>query len=95
MMPSACEAMISSSMRAHLPSWPSIEASEDSLNRFLTPVEFSATIVMCVYAPLPETSSDFWLRSPHSTRFLLNRDSGAMYASMPMIGLIPAFVASL
>ncbi|OQM80770.1 hypothetical protein B0E55_03599 [Rhodococcus sp. 66b] len=56
---------------------------------------FSATIVMCVYAPLPETSSDFWLRSPQRTRLVLKRDSGAMYASMPMIGLMPALLASL
>ncbi len=72
-----------------------MDASDDSLNRFRRPVAFSATMVMCVYAPLPDTSSDFWLRSPHSTRFLSNRDSGAMYASMPMIGLMPAFLASL
>lgn len=55
-----------------------MEASEDSLNRFRSPVAFSATIVMCVYEPEPETSSDFWLGSPHCTRLVLNRDSGAM-----------------
>ena len=48
MMPSACSAMISASMRDHLPSWPSKEASEDSLNRLRRPVAFSATIVRCV-----------------------------------------------
>ncbi len=95
MMPSAWVAISSSSMRGHLPSWPSIDASDDSLNRFRRPVEFSATIVMWVYAPLPETSSDFWLGSPHSTRLVLNRDSGATYASMPMIGLMPCFLAEL
>ncbi len=72
-----------------------MEASDDSLNRFRRPVAFSATIVMWVYEPEPDTSSDFWLRSPQSTRLVLNRDSGAMYASMPMIGLIPNFVAAL
>ncbi len=65
------------------------------MNRFRRPVAFSATIVMWVYAPLPETSSDFWLRSPHSTRLVLKRDSGATYASMPMIGLMPWFFATL
>ncbi len=65
-----------------------MEAREESLNRFRSPVAFRATIVMCVYAPLPETSSDFWLRSPQSTRLVLKRDSGATYASMPMIGLM-------
>ncbi len=79
MMPSACAAMSSSSIRGHLPSWPSMDASDDSLKRLRSPVAFSATIVMWVYAPLPETSSDFWLRSPpHRTRLVLKRDSGAM-----------------
>ena len=77
MMPSEYSARISSSMRAHLPNCPSYEAREDSLKRLRKPVAFSATIVMCVYAPEPETSSLFWFFSPHRTRFLLNRDSGA------------------
>ena len=48
MMPAACSAISSASMRDHLPSWPSKEASEDSLNRLRRPVAFSATIVRCV-----------------------------------------------
>jgi hypothetical protein len=50
-------------------------------------------MVWWVYAPLAETSSDFCPGSPHSTRFLLKRDSGARYASMPITGLTPAAVA--
>src|ERR1700712_3110259 len=78
MMPEEFSAMISASMRDHLPSWPSNEASDDSLKRLRRPVAFSATIVMWVYAPLPETSSDFWLGSPQSTRLVSKRDAGAM-----------------
>ena len=89
MMPAAFSAIISASIRDHLPSCPSNDASDDSLNRFRSPVAFSATIVMCVYDPLPETSSAFWLGSPHRTRLVSNRDPGAMYASTPMIGLMP------
>lgn len=48
MMPSACSAMSSASMRDHLLSWPSKEACEDSLNRLRRPVAFSAIIVRCV-----------------------------------------------
>ena len=48
MIPSEYSARISASMRAHLPSCPSYEASEDSRNRLRRPVAFSATIVMCV-----------------------------------------------
>ncbi|SKY35413.1 Uncharacterised protein [Mycobacteroides abscessus subsp. abscessus] len=48
MIPSACSAMRSASIRAHLPSWPSMDASDDSLNRLRRPVAFSATIVMWV-----------------------------------------------
>ena len=48
MMPAACSAMISASIRDHLPSWPSNEASDDSLNRLRSPVAFSATMVRWV-----------------------------------------------
>ena len=48
MMPAAFSAMSSASIRDHLPSWPSKDASEDSLNRLRRPVAFSATIVRCV-----------------------------------------------
>ena len=47
MMPAAFSARISASIRGHLPSCPSNEASDDSLNRLRKPVAFSATIVMC------------------------------------------------
>ncbi|SKU66758.1 Uncharacterised protein [Mycobacteroides abscessus subsp. abscessus] len=78
MMPLACSAMRSASMRAHLPSCPSNEANDDSLNRFRSPVAFSATMVMWVYEPEPETSSDFCPGSPQKTRLVSNRDAGAM-----------------
>jgi len=48
MIPSECSARISASIRAHLPSCPSYEASEESRNRLRRPVAFSATMVMCV-----------------------------------------------
>ena len=49
---------------------------------------------MCVYAPRAETSSDAWCASPHRTRFWSNRlVPGVTYASTPMIGLIPWFLA--
>ena len=51
---------------------------------------------MCVYAPEPETSSSFWSGLPHRTRALSARCvPGVTYASMPMIGLMPASVAVL
>lgn len=84
--------MSSASMRGHFPSCPSYDANDDSLNRFRRPSAFSASIVWCRYAPEADTSSDFWSGVPHNTRFLLNRESGAMYASIPMMGLIPAAV---
>ena len=47
---------------------------------------------MCVYAPEPDTSSPPPL--PHRTRVLSPRwVPGVMYASVPMIGLMPASVA--
>ena len=53
-----------------------------------------ASSVMCVYAPRAETSSDAWCASPHRTRFWSNRlVPGVTYASTPMIGLIPWFLA--
>src|SRR3954468_15462988 len=57
------------------------------------PVLFTAHIVLCVYPPEPETSSRFWCGWPHWILRLLRRDSGATYASIPMIGVIPAFFA--
>ena len=48
MMPAAFSATISASILDHLPSWPSNDASDDSLNRLRTPVAFSATIVRWV-----------------------------------------------
>ncbi len=48
MIPDEYCAISSASMRAHLPNWPSIEASEDSLNRLRRPVAFAATIDMWV-----------------------------------------------
>ena len=48
MMPAECSAMISASIRDHLPSWPSNEANDDSLNRLRSPVAFSAIIVRWV-----------------------------------------------
>ena len=48
--------------------------------------------VMCVYAPEPDTSSPPPL--PQRTRVLSPRwVPGVMYASVPMIGLMPASVA--
>ena len=59
-------------------------ASEDSLNRFRRPVAFSASIVIWVYAPAPETSppspsssAPRWFDWPQKTGFLWNRLSGA------------------
>ncbi len=52
-------------------------------------------MVMWVIAPLPETSSDFCSGRPHFTRCLWKRDSGATYASTPMIGVISAALACL
>ncbi len=57
------------------------------------PSVVSASSVMCVYAPAPETSSSFWPGSPHRTGCLRPRWSGATYASVPMIGLMPAALA--
>ena len=77
MMPSACSAMMSKSIRGHLPSWPSIEARELSRNRFFRPTALRAHIVMWVIAPLPEMSSLFCSGRPHLMRLLVSRDSGA------------------
>ena len=52
-------------------------------------------IVMCVYAPEPETSSLFCSGVPHATRDLsLRWVPGVTYASSPMIGLTPAAFAA-
>ena len=48
---------------------------------------------MWVYAPPPETSSS--PPAAHLTRRLSNLDSGATYASIPIIGFTPAALASL
>ncbi len=66
-----------------------------SLKRLCRPPTLRAQIVLWVYAPLPETSSPFWCGRPHLIRFLVQRDSGATYASMPMIGVTPAAFACL
>ena len=50
-------------------------------------------MVMWVYAPPPETSSS--PPSAHLTRFFSNLDSGATYASIPIIGFTPAAIAFL
>ena len=55
---------------------------------------FFASSVMCVYAPLPETSSRPEFASPHLTRFRsLRWVCGVRYASTPMIGLTSYFCA--
>lgn len=82
-------------MRAYLKTNPSVYARLDSLNRLCRPVLFRAQSVLWLIRPPPETSSRFWLGSPHWTFFLWNRDSGAMYASMPMMGVTPAAIARL
>ena len=57
---------------------------------------------MCVYRPPPDTSLPPSLPSsrvrpwplwPQNTGFLWKRDSGATYASIPMIGFTPDFEA--
>lgn len=85
--------MVSLSIRGHFVSQPSAYASEDSRKRLFRPVAFAAQIVLCVYPPEPDTSSRFWCGCPHWILRLLRRDSGATYASMPMIGVTPAFFA--
>ena len=56
------------------------------------PSVVAASRVMCVYAPEPETSSP--PPSPQRIRVLsLRCVPGVRYASVPMIGLIPASVA--
>ena len=56
------------------------------------PSVVAASIVMCVYAPEPETSSP--PPSPQRTRVRSVRwVPGVRYASVPMIGLMPASVA--
>ena len=81
-------------MRGHLPIWPSSEASDEARMRLCRPSLFRASSVMCVYAPRAETSSCSWPCWPNRTRVWSNRlVPGVTYASMPMIGLIPAAVA--
>ncbi|CAO0826263.1 hypothetical protein SMICM17S_04866 [Streptomyces microflavus] len=85
--------MVSLSIRGHFWSQPSAYASEESRKRLCSPVLFDAQIVLWVYPPDPDTSSRFWCGCPHCTLRLCLRDSGATYASMPMIGVTPALVA--
>ena len=60
------------------------------------PSVVSESSVMCVYAPEPETSSSFCSGVPQRTRALSERCvPGVTYASMPMIGLMPASFAVL
>ena len=54
------------------------------------PAVSSASRVMCVYAPDPETSSSFWSGLPQRTRVRSVRCvPGVTYASMPIIGFTP------
>lgn len=81
-------------MRGHLPIWPSSEASELARKRLCRPSLLRAHIVRCVYAPRAETSSDSWPFSPKRTRVWSKRlVPGVTYASTPMMGLMPAWVA--
>ena len=57
------------------------------------PSVVSASSVMSVYAPAPDTSSSFCAGLPHRTGWRCLRCSGATYASMPTMGLTPAAVA--
>src|SRR5690554_939025 len=69
-----------------------MEALDESRNRLCMPSVVSDSRVMWVYAPEPETSSPPPL--PQRTLVLsLRWVPGVRYASVPMIGLIPASVA--
>ena len=71
-----------------------MEASDDNLKRLCMPSLFSDRSVMWVYDPEPPTSSWFWWFWPQRIRVFSRRDvPGVMYASVPMIGLMPFAVA--
>ena len=89
MIPLAYSASSSRSIRG-LRKYPSSEDRDASRNRLCMPSVVSANSVMCVYAPAPDTSSSFCPGVPQRTGCLWLRCSGATYASMPMIGLMPA-----
>ena len=76
MMPLAYLDSSSRSIRG-LRKYPSSEAREVSLNRLCMPSVLSASSVMCVYAPAPDTSSSFCAGVPHRTGCLRLRCSGA------------------
>src|ERR1700709_2468488 len=71
-----------------------MDASEERRKRLCMPSLFSARSVMCVYAPEPATSSEDCVLVPHLMRDLSPRAvPGVTYASVPMMGLMPAAVA--
>ena len=79
--------------------WPSNDATVDSRNRLRRPSAFCAHMVMWVKRPPPETSfaalavvrhGSLPAGPPELLLAVANRDAGATYASIPMIGLTPS-----